>query len=160
LPHVGFLMSIEKLTLDPLEMSDLSALGNRPPQLTRLAVKRRPRMTVRGLERWNGLTDLAIIGTHMCPDLSPVRPIVTLQRLRLTVELGISVKLELSPLADLPYLNVLELDVGDNAIADLTPMLPHRNLRIIASRSTLFLRRAEFETVSLIEEVDSFQPWS
>ena len=159
LPHIGFLSSIEELKLDPLELLDLASLGNRPPQLGRLTIKRRVRHTIEGLERWNGLSHLAIIGMHGCPDLSPVSHITTLECLRLVVERGIAVKLDLTPLTKLRLLKTLDLDIDASITVDLTPIGQHRGL-VVRTRPSVILRgQQEFADNLSISTTTSFPPW-
>jgi hypothetical protein len=159
LPHIGFLASIEELKLDPLDLIDLTALGNRPPQLRRLTVRRRVRHTIQGLERWNGLSHLTVIGVHSCPDLSPISKITSLEFLRLVVERGIAVKLNLAPLTNLSLLKTLDLDIDASATIDLAPVGPRQGLLIRTRPSVLLIGRQEFEANLAITTTDNFPQW-
>jgi hypothetical protein len=134
LPFLGYLTSVTSLAIDPGDLIDLTRLGNRPPKLVELTVDRRARTSIRGIERWKGLEILTLRVTHMLPDLTSIAELASLRVIRIFVRHGISIRLDLTPLASLPRLAELFFVTDAACNIDLEP-LAGRDMKVITSRN-------------------------
>jgi hypothetical protein len=100
-------------------MPTLRAVGRRPPGLTDVTVEGRPRMSIAGIERWNGIRSLTISSANTPVDLSPLAGMGSLEVLHVSIVGGTGIRFALTPLRDLPNLRELRLETSSRARVDL-----------------------------------------
>jgi hypothetical protein len=122
LPYLGHLKTARELRLGTPGAATLKLLGDRPPNVTRLTVARRPRTTLDGIERWDGLEELVVLAQNTLPGLRPIAHLTTLQTLVIVVDHGIAVNVDLSSVAALPRLRSLTVSGETNYRLDLAAL--------------------------------------
>jgi hypothetical protein len=129
--------SVESVSLDTSQLSDLTALKDPPPMLSEAVIYRGERVSIRGIGHWSGIASLTIETIYMAPDLMPLTVLRNLQIIRLKVRRGLALGIDVEPLARLPLLREIEFDFEGFCRVDLAP-LGGKLLTIRASQNVEF----------------------